>query len=193
MATGDIWRVSIEGEALTDSFVNVLHYQEGFGWDGDLASLAQGIWDGIGATYVAMLADSYTATNLSLRGVTNPTQGFDLALSDPGTQTGDRLPTQTAGVITWRTGLIGRSYRGRSYIGPMVETVSNGGYISSPQLAVMDTFADAAKTIIEALPGTGVLQLGVYSRKLSQFTAVTAHESQQIMGTQRRRRPGVGD
>src|ERR1041385_1621876 len=52
--------------------------------------------------------------------------GFPLV----GTDSGEDLPYQNAAVITWRTALRGRSFRGRTYLGGFTESFSSGRNIS---------------------------------------------------------------
>lgn len=56
--------------------------------------------------------------------------------------TGDSVPIQCGPVISWRTGLAGRSYRGRTYWGPVRASDVPGGYhLVGDGLGAIRTFA----------------------------------------------------
>jgi hypothetical protein len=83
---------------------------------------------------------------------------------------GSNYAFQVAAVCSWRTAKAGRSYRGRSYIGPLRSTAMSGPDISS-------TFAAAVATAAAALiaaPGTGQLVPAVYSAKNDTTERITS-------------------
>ena len=190
MTTGDIWRVAVQGFVLTDQIVNVFHYQDigttpvsplevATGWESEVLPL-----------YAACLHASWVADLIGVRLVTDPSIGIDYAITDTGDRGLERLPPMDAALISWRTAFFGRSYRGRTYLAPVSEQDSNGGFLQPAYQLVMQAFVDGA---IEYSPGVGqALHLNIWSPTLSLGTPVTNGLVRPIMGTQRRRRPGVG-
>lgn len=90
---------------------------------------------------------------------------------------------QTAAVITWRTALAGKSYRGRSYIGPLFLSAYSMPLISTSFVTACNT---AAATLIAA-PGVGDLVPAVYSPTLDITTRITSGVSSQKCRTMRSR------
>lgn len=97
---------------------------------------------------------------------------------------GDQAPPDIALVVTWRTALRGRSYRGRTYIGPFTKSVlgNDGG----PNAAQLDRVVQAVPKLI----GDSVTrdwQICVLSRELGVATPVTSADVDLEFDTQRRR------
>lgn len=89
---------------------------------------------------------------------------------DPGDGSGGLLEDQqAAAVVRWVTNIAGRSHRGRSYIGPLPSSQINNGVVSAPNLAVINTYAQAMITRYTGAGAGSVLgwDLCVYSRPYS--------------------------
>ena len=101
-----------------------------------------------------------------------------------GQQAGDALPASTALVVTLRTAMRGRSYRGRVYQGPWTEVTNGaGGTPSSTQVAFV---AGQWAAFLAALVGTGA-SLVVASYLHSTAENVIAATVDARWDTQRRR------
>ncbi len=86
----------------------------------------------------------------------------------PGTGTGDPLPNAVAAVVTLRTGLAGKSFRGRSYFGGATEGQNDGaGQIAT----AYNTALVAFMTAVQAAMGASTISLAVLSRP--RFDKVT--------------------
>jgi hypothetical protein len=98
------------------------------------------------------------------------------------------LPPQDAIVLTWRTVLSGRSFRGRTYIGPLGKYAlgADGRIVPATQA----TIVSAANQLRIALNTAGN-QLGVFSRTRLQFTDIVSGSVGPVMDTQRRRRSAL--
>jgi len=107
-----------------------------------------------------------------------------------GTVTGDPLPKQTAGVITWYTSKGGPAFRGRSYF-PFPGEADNGPD-SKPTQSYIDRMITPslsrvqARTVVGA-DGSVVLTPVIYHRESRQSDVVTTGQTRGVWGTQRRR------
>lgn len=103
------------------------------------------------------------SSQASYRGVridkTDPQTGIvietdrDTNAPQDGLQTGDPLPRQVAGIITWRTLLAGRRNRGRSFIPFPVETANTSAYV--PDGVYMAALAALGDERIDTQPIVG--------------------------------------
>jgi hypothetical protein len=104
----------------------------------------------------------------------------------PQTETGASgvaVPEQLAGCISWRTGLAGRSHRGRSYMGPLTQDALTADRMNSGWAGAVNS---AAATLISA-PSSSDLVLCVYSEVLDQTTAITQGTTTDLVRTMRSR------
>jgi hypothetical protein len=154
-------------------------------------------------TFYDAIASFYTTTTAitiaaSVRDI-NVTPNRIVAVSSVqsvGTSTAEILPANAALVVTWRTALAGRSFRGRTYLGPSNETVNNGGIANATTVSTIQTAANTLITNIAAVTG---FTLGVYSKRRTQppeslsplfaTTNVTSATVNGLWDSQRRRQP----
>lgn len=101
-----------------------------------------------------------------------------------GLSGGDALPASLSLVVTLRTANRGRSYRGRVYTGPYVESVNLSE--GQPQPAAIAEVLAQWQHLLSALVGTG-LSMVVASYHLVLATDVTAMNVDSRWDTQRRR------
>lgn len=117
-------------------------------------------------------------------------------LASVGSSGGEPLPANAALVVTWRTALAGRSFRGRTYLGPSTETVNSSGVAASGTVNTISTAANALITNIDAIAG---MNFGVYAFRRTQppysetpFDAsepITSATVNGLWDSQRRRQP----
>jgi len=105
------------------------------------------------------------------------------------TNTDDPFPNQIAPVLVANTNRPGT--RGRKFLMGMVETMADGGDLVTGAVTAMgnalsDYIAD------ETVSGSNVLSPGVPRSDANAFKEFTDGEVNSIVGTQRRRKPGVG-
>lgn len=195
MALNDIFRMSVEGLGPNAQLcVCVFHYrQDTIAGQDTGEELCIGFADDEINDFAAVIADDCLIQKIETRNVTQPTFGFDFSVSPavPGILAGEVLPSQVSCVVSWRTGLIGRSFRGRSYLWPATEAMQNLGQWIPAYLTDVATFASTMQTIGETITGATYRQV-VWSPTLSIATPVTSAIVDEITGTQRRRRPGRG-
>lgn len=130
-------------------------------------------------------------TNLAKVSVT-PLDGVSTATVLPvnvvGTNSNTALTDQIACVVTLRTGVAGRSNRGRMYWpGLGDDALSGDGYTFGTSF--LAGFQSAVDDWHDAMTATGET-LGVLSRVLSSFREVTSLEARRPIATQRRRLTG---
>lgn len=181
-----LYRVAAEYEASGTQLVNVWHV------DGPASSEAL-----IGNAFEsAVWPRLQNVMGLTVNGVQVVVTDVDqltqavVPLTGTGSQSGDLLPLQAAALISWRTGLIGRANRGRSYIPGLTEGAQSGGVIEALTLNNLNVLGNA---ILVTWTGLFAGQLVIrHNTTLPSWTTVTAFILRNIMATQRRRRPGVG-
>ena len=173
--------------------INVLWYEVLI--DASVLLPAQQVADAVATATAPLYAD--------LVGITAQYQGCKLAkpllipqpapvyssLPTIGTITGDPLPSQICGVVSWRTNLAGRSYRGRSYLPFPAEADNNVDEIPSTdymtRLSTWASFTKSMNLVIDTHDVT--MNLMVYSKTEGVFNYVTDYVGRRKWGTQRRR------
>jgi hypothetical protein len=108
---------------------------------------------------------------------------FDTLWSVPGTVGTDPLPNGVAAVVTWRTSLTGKSFRGRSYVGGFCESGSSG---NSPTSSLTTALNAWSQQLIDDFSAASH-PLGVGSRTLQQFNEITTRQVRAAWHSQRRR------
>lgn len=113
------------------------------------------------------------------------------------TKVGDPLPNNCALCVSFRTALIGRGFRGRNYVGGIVETDVNGSRVdTAPAEAIRAAYA-AIPTAVSGAGNTwvvvtrqvnGVIQLP--SALTNNITSIVLVDT--VIDSQRRRLPGRG-
>lgn len=195
MALDDIFRMSVEGLGPNAQLcVCVFHYQQTTIAGQDTGEeLAEAFATDEINEFAACIADDCLIQKVETRNVTQPLFGFDYAVSPAvtGVLAGEVLPSMVAAVISFRTGLIGRSRRGRCYMWPATEAMQNLSQWLPAYIADLAAFASTMQTIGHTPTGATYAQV-VWSPTLSLATPVTSAIVDEIAGTQRRRRPGRG-
>lgn len=136
---------------------------------------------------------SWTLNNITGRGM-DTEFGLEIInttdLPEAGSGTGAAAAFQVSATITWLTGLVGRSFRGRTYFVGMAAAQALGNHLDSSFQAGIQTAFDA---LLELLDTAG-FELGVVSfvsagvpRTDGLFTPVTSARVNSQVHTQRRR------
>lgn len=195
MAVGDIYRLTVRGLVGADDNENVWHYQVSASAGptvDEAASLANAWVNSAKTAYLNLLSTVYGMAEIKVRGVTDPSQGFDLTSTGAGTVAGEVSPTQNSTLAILRTARFGRRYRGKTYFPAQGESIFSNGSVVPGQVTNVATFFGTANTLVSAAPIVATFLLGVYSKKFSEFTVYSGHSVSQFAATQRRRKPGVG-
>lgn len=105
-----------------------------------------------------------------------------------GGDAGHQAP-QVAVVVSWKTALSGKSFRGRTYLGPLDREIidESTAKIKGTAVSAIDTAAGDLRT---ALVVSG-FTLVVWSRKLNSFQAVTLQSVGSTFDTMRSRRSSL--
>lgn len=184
-----VWAVRLRwGLADSADGINVLHVLSG---DAALTlsvadDIADAVSGAIGASGGLQSVQSDLVELISIDVIDqqqDPNFGFTKAYATTGDLTDSPLPNQVALVTSLKTGLMGRSYRGRIYWPGFTEADSVGNYcVSGVQTAVGVTMT--AMMVDLATLGH---QLCVASKKLDTGHAVTTYNTDARWDIQRRR------
>lgn len=200
-STGQIYQVTYQQTLAGQTIENVIHFRErtGTSTPAQIATSVQAFMTAMSQVQTTDLVN----TAIIVKQMTPV--AFDESIITPTTATGQqssaRFPSTVACVLTKRTGVAGKTHRGRIYVAA-VPTI----YATSPDRlntaggTAFGTFASSVMSTYGELGSDTHLQIGVYSRVLGgshPFTvagwqALTSIDTQIIFGTQRRRRVGVG-
>lgn len=195
-----IWRVTVAGELYgVERWANVFHVDKGPAVDpGDVTAIFED-WYGTPGAGGGLLKYStgngfsgpiaVHASQISMQAVVTPAPPFIDAVDINGGQNTDGgLPVDCSVVISWRTALAGRSYRGRTYLPPWNEnTNSDVGFVMPrPSTAAITDVIDGIEWALEELVTVGA-PLVVYSRKLGSAQTVTGGYIDDAWDTQRGR------
>ena len=194
MALGDLYRLAFEyQDGYGSRLVNVLNYRQ------ELINLvnsgAQDLAESFETAYetlwVGITVVGVEALRLVVRNRTNPTEGFEMPLTQAGNIAGEAMPPADTIVAQLKTGLIGRSFRGEVNIGGVPQDANSNGQVSAAYQGFVGNYI-AAITSIGPVLQPGMFTLGVYSQLLAQFNPVTSVLISQDFGHLRSRKPGVG-
>lgn len=196
MASGSIYKVALLGsDFFGNDLVTTLHYraEENTIFDTQAQDLAQAVVEDLEEPFLDTFAGGCTLNGITVRGVTDPLEGWDEIFNTPqsGTVAGDPMPTYVSPRITWLTGVVGRRFRGRQFLWPITDSVFVVNAWTSAFEALLNSYASAANLIGDGI-GTAQYQQVVYSRTYDIATPVVSHRINPYPGTQRRRSPGVG-
>lgn len=200
-AIGEIYQVTFQSSIQGQQIENVVHFREvtGASTTAQINTAAQGFF----TLLSNLLPASQILTGIIVKQMTP--LAFDERLLVPTTATGAQsaspLNQILAIVFTKRTGVSGKSHRGRLYSSAIPSNMTNDGCrLNTTGGTICGSFASSVIGQYGPSGTDGHLQFGVYSKAIggsSPFTAagwqsVITLDPQIIFGSQRRRRVGVG-
>lgn len=169
----------------------------------DVADL-QAWADAVSAALASTLADTTLEDALSGNGAITEVRAYyypdtgvpAAAVAVTGTNTpgsgAANQPLQSSAVLSLRTGVAGRRYRGRMYWPALAIAPSNfGTYTAATTGGLAEGAADLLAMIAGAAPPVGVFSPVVVSGAADQVTLVTSVAVGNVPDTQRRRRNGL--
>jgi len=159
-------RAQFEGRIDGQETINDLYFSLPGGYIlADIQSLATNLADWFNLSFAAELSENWSTTAVHVRALNVP-NGFvvDMGGVTPGGVANEAAPNNVAACISFRTGIAGRSFRGRNY-SPAVPN-------NLVTLNTMDVaFTNAMITVYGLLlPGGGALPGGWIWGVLSQFS-----------------------
>lgn len=131
----------------------------------------------------------------SLETDTAPVWEPSLGEAVPGSETGDAIPLNACGIVTWKTALRGRSYRGRTYVAGIPESfVENSAISTAYQTTLHDVFSLLHGGIVSESYNLAVVSRvnDGAPRTTGVATVVTSFQVKLVLASQRRRLPGRG-
>lgn len=186
-------RASVNGVPIE----NVFHLKKGdeTAWSlPDIIGAAEEMGSAWQAEMLPVLAGGYQARTVYARDLTTEAglvYEASFAADAFGTASGETMPGSVAVCITHRTGLAGRSYRGRTYISGMSELSVNGNNIVTGFAATLITNFIAFKDlVVDAGYVWGIVSRyhNLAPRAVGIFTRITASTLRDTrVDTQRRR------
>jgi len=194
VALGDVFEFAVRGRWADQRIINVFHYRAIASAGSEHTDLVTAWEASVKTPYLNVMSTEYTLEDYAIRKPNDPefAQAI-ISASSPvaGARTGTVGVPGGAAVITWTTGLAGRSRRGRTYIGPLSETDTNQGTFTAGFTSVLTTFANAARATL-IVDDIDRFQRVVWSRTLSSYANVTGHVVRSYIRSQRRRNIGIG-
>lgn len=145
-------------------------------WDANLKSTTTSTWS-LSQIYVL---DVGSATGISIVYAT----GLPIA----GTSASPEGPANAAPIITWRTALRGRRFRGRTFIVGAPQGAFQTGDGTAIAAGYVTVYQAAATALISAIAAVaGAPQLCVASDVAAAATIITSGQARTYVGTQKRR------
>lgn len=199
MATGpriDKWlTLVINGLTGSEKWANVLAYKTfaDIGSTIDLATIANDFVSVVLPTLLNAMSNTSSVTSIFLRtnypNTTNYEYELPLTPPQPGVIVQDAAPQNAAPVISWRSTAVGRSFRGRSYIGGLADGSATNSVLTSGYLQLLAAVATAIATYTGPLPANAMTFV-VASRKLLTLIPIVSAIIDLYSRSQRDRLPG---
>lgn len=203
MATGDVWRLSFEGLIQAQQMINTWHIRMKSGSGTPLGAVAY-----LNTNFYQLiktnLSNAWSISVVHGFQYVDPANLYEQLLSIPaGSLSSESLPPQDAAVATLRTGIAGRSRRGRHYWAGLTESSQNHGAIDSAWVAAVQTYYDDLVAALGSGGSNADYEWGVWSKKLGEpsphvynltsgFRPITEVVVRDIVRSQRRRQLGAG-
>lgn len=206
VAAGDLWQMTLNMNLLGQLFQNVFMMRERgvvVHTDAEIKGAGQAFWH----IYRDTISHQVSLQSIILKRMTPV--AFDSLITGPasgegaGTEPDDPINPTCAMVVTLRTGVSGKTHRGRCYT-PGIATGALLEYgqalTTAAQTRYQGKWSDLMALFDDATGTSLVFALGIYSRVLGGTTphtvagwqAVTQPVVNFVLGNQRRRRLGVG-
>lgn len=180
--------------------INTYHIEGGSPWDlGGLTLLATTVRD----WFVNFLLPRLSSDGVYLEAIATSLESVSapqFTLSEPAPLPGGTLtavlPGGTALVVSWRTALRGRSFRGRSYVSMLPQSALAQGRFTTAYLTLMTTSFEQLPLDIAA-QGWELVVVSKFTagapRVTGVTTPVTGFSIDNDPDSQRRRNPGRGE
>lgn len=204
MAANDIWRLAFSGVCpVNQLYVNIWHIKFKTG-----SSTPAGAVTYINTNFYQLfktkVIGSWLLSAVHGRQLAVPAPVYDTSFTIQGTEAGSEgLPPQNAMVVSLRTGIAGRSYRGRLYLGGFGEASQSNGAFAAGYVSAIQTYLDDLVAALGSGGSNTDYEWGIWSRKnggedpgpynlAAGWTPITEAIVRGSVFTQRRRTLGVG-
>jgi hypothetical protein len=202
MPADDIYEVVVEATLHSQQIINVYHFRGSSGLS-SLQGVINALKDCVVSSLLPALSVDYRL--LYVRGKTiYPTLSDEIVVAagagDTGGDANQSDVSFAAGLMSLRTGLGGRSNRGRKFIAGIPENGIQSSRLTTPQLAALVAFAACLAGKFVSSFSSSPYFIGVLSRKeikagatpLVAFKTVTTFTNSNVVSTQVRRKVGRG-
>jgi len=195
MASGDVYSLAIRARLGQgqDCITRLRYHQIGTTVQPGAEALAKAFDSVATALLLDAISANYVVDFYEVRQLSAPsTEGYDFTVNEGGHVSGQTLPPMDCVLVSWRTGLFGRRYHGRSYFPAPTEAEQDAGVLVGDTL---DGWELVCTPMIQfpAIDGSSALfQLVIWHGPLLTPTNVNALIVRNQIATQRRRRAGVG-
>jgi len=190
-------RISFEFSLAGEIVVNVIYAEKSTTiLSTDLTSLItalRGWWTSDGKTHRAPALALTAIRTRNLTFAAGEVEDYIYPTPEAGTYAGEVEASQVAAVVSFRTGLAGRSHRGRNYLAGINSGAVTGNVIATADAAGYVADYVALADAIETVTGFKHVVCSFYTAKFPRATALTTPITQYIcntrVDTQRRRLP----
>jgi len=193
MAIGTTYRLSLVGLWQGTLHVNAFHFRQREDTPGETPNTRLiNDWNThMMDVYRGMFTPAFTITQENVYVAKGSPENLSVETAFIGRYAlgSEPLPTQVASVTTWLTGIAGRRFRGRSYIGGLTEQQVDSQVIDSFYRSAVDIFANR---LVNTFPGVTPFDYVVYSRVAGVTTKITGYTIRSGIYTQRRRAAHLG-
>lgn len=145
MAAGDTYKLSLEGTCAGQKIVNTMHLRAEAA--GDLSQHICDQWNtSLKTSWLACHASNYTLTKITGVQINPPGPvGYERAPASPvvGTNVNTSGSLTTAACVKLTSGYIGRTRRGRQFVGPFGYDLVTAGVLVSGLVTVLNTYYTA--------------------------------------------------
>jgi len=195
LITGHIWQLKVYCQADDQLAVNVFHYQVveqngALKLDSDFAARADFVLAGLYADLLSAQAEYRGVGVQRINPIPPSTEVYANVQAQAGAVATDLLPRQTAGLLSKRTGIAGRKYRGRAYIPFPAEGHNEAdGTPADAYLVALLALSDVLEVpmVVGTAPNDTTLQPIIWHRLSSTFDNITSVTTNDKWATQRRR------
>lgn len=195
MATGDSYKLEIIGAfGFGQQFVVSHHYRQTLDFPGSTGAeqVIEAWQSDCQSAFLATVPIGAGILKFVARGILGNLEQFEKPVSlIQGTKSGDPLPPNAPPIISWRTGLFGRRFRGRTFMPSGTETDQSGGEINSTFVNLLTSYGNSTLSITASVAGD-TFEHVIFSKTGNVVTPVTSFVVRTTLATQRRRRLGTG-
>jgi hypothetical protein len=203
LSESDVYELVIDGEYASNEMMNVFGFVQKSVTAGNLSAQLITSWRAAMETsWRSVIAAGLTINAYrAQRVVPGGDARSELFPSSSNTSTGSGSvqATQVAALISWQTARAGRSYRGRTYLGPVPGTFAAGSTLITAGTNAYNAFIAAMMGAYGPAGSDADFELAIISRVQAGTelttpiaTPVVSGVVRNVLATQRRRRLGVG-